>query len=122
MFSLLSASASAQPDLTVENLDTDSLCLGSIAYFSVTFTVTNIGDETCEYFCYENNGIEACPDTTLFDISLDPNESRYYYLGWLNYDGFGEPYTIEIVNAVNEVNTLNNSSTIIVPDAHECLT
>ena len=120
MFSLLSASASAQPDLTVEDLDTDSLCLGSIAYFSVTFTVTNIGDETCEYFCYEKNGIEACPDTTLFDISLTPNESRYYYLGWLNYDGFGEPYTIEIVNAVNEVNTLNNSSTIIVPDAHEC--
>ena len=41
-------------------------------------------------------------------------------MGWLNYDGFGEPYTIEVVNAENEVNTLNNSSTIIVPDEHEC--
>jgi len=49
-----------------------------------------------------------------------PNEARYYSLGWLNYDGFGEPYTIEVVNAVGEVNTSNNDSTMIVPDAHIC--
>ena len=117
---LISTAAYAQPDLIVQDLYTDSLCLGPNPYFSIHFTITNIGDETCEYFCYEKNGIEVCPDTTLFDMSLDPNESRYYYLGWLNYDGFGEPYTIEVVNAVDEVNTLNNELTMIVPDAHIC--
>jgi len=117
---LISTAAFAQPDLIVQDLYTDSLCLGPNPYFSIHFTITNIGDENCEYFCYEKNGIEVCPDTTLFDMSLDPNESRYYYLGWLNYDGFGEPYTIEVVNAVGEVNTLNNAATMIVPDEHIC--
>ena len=55
---LVSTAASAQPDLIVDDLYTDSLCLGPNPYFSVHFTVTNIGDETCEYFCYEKNGVK----------------------------------------------------------------
>ena len=120
IFMLFRSLAYGQPDLIVEDMYADTLCLGTNPYFSIHFTVTNIGDDTCDYFCYEKNGLDVCPDTSLYDISLDPNESRYYYLGWLNYDGFGDPYTIEIFNAENELETSNNSTTIIVPAAHEC--
>jgi len=74
IFLFFSSLANGQPDLIVQDLYTDSLCLGPNPYFSVYFSITNIGDETCEYYCYEKNGIEVCPDTTIFDWSLDPTK------------------------------------------------
>ena len=78
---LISTAASAQPDLIVDDLYTDSLCLGPNPYFSIHFTITNIGDETCEYFCYEKNGVEVCPDTTLFDMVTRPQRIQVLLLG-----------------------------------------
>ncbi len=83
---LVSTAASAQPDLIVDDLYTDSLCLGPNPYFSVHFTITNIGDETCEYFCYEKNGVEVCPDTTIltrcFTIRAVMNTVRIWSLAY----------------------------------------
>ena len=110
----------SQPDLVVSNLYTDSLCVSGIAYYSIHFVVTNEGDEVSEYFCYELDGNEACPDTSDGTYPLNPGSNRSFSVGWLNFNNFGDPLTVELVNDEYEVNTLNNSSTIIIPDQHEC--
>tara|TARA_R110002020_G_scaffold11288_5_gene42607 strand:+ start:1207 stop:2442 length:1236 start_codon:yes stop_codon:yes gene_type:complete len=110
----------SQPDLVVSDLYTDSLCVSGIAYYSVHFVVTNQGDEASEYFCYELEGNEACPDTSGGSYPLNPGSNRSFSVGWLNFNNFGEPLTVELVNDEDEVNTLNNSSTITIPDQHEC--
>ena len=112
----------SQPDLVVSNLYTDSLCVSGIAYYSVHFLVTNQGDEASEYFCYELDGNEACPDTSGGTYPLNPGGNRSFAVGWLNFNNFGQPLTVELVNDEDEVNTLNNSLTIIIPDQHECPT
>jgi hypothetical protein len=110
----------SQPDLVITSFYTDSLCVSGIPYYSIHFSVQNIGDETSSYFCHELNGNEACPDTTNGSYPLYPNAVRSFGLGYLNYNNFGEPLTVEITGDNDEVNTGNNSSTIIVPDEHQC--
>ena len=117
---VLCVQASAQPDLVITTLYTDSLCAGIAPYYSINFSVKNIGDEVSDYFCHEVNGQEVCPDTTNGNYPLYPEGVRSFSIGLFSNNDFGGYLNVEIVGDTDELNTENNSQGMTVPDVHQC--